>query len=154
MTPEQNLADTSRLSRLGFGTAAAVLAAIGTLLAVAWIAVFVPTFAFVARARATEGVYVGSVSHVGGNHGGTFLRPQFRFRTSDGRTVTFTSHDGSTDQPFEEDQKVRVLYEPGSPTAARRDSFSGLWLSSLFLGIFTALMLGMAFLFMRAARRL
>ena len=153
MTPEQELADVSRLSRLSFNVAAVVMGGLGALLVVAWMTVLIPTLVFVARARSAEGVYVGSVAHVGGSHGGTFLRPQFRFVTAEGRKVIFTSRGGSTNQPFNDGQKVRVLYVPAAPTIARRESFFDLWFSSAFLGLFTAVALGMAYGFTRAARR-
>lgn len=145
--------DLSRMSRLSFGVAAAVTGMLGAAAAAACLAVLAPTLGFVARAHPAEGIYVGSVARVGGGHGGTFLHPQFRFRTREGREVTFTSEGGSTDQPFSDGQRVRVLYDPASPHSARRDDFADLWLGPLALGVLTAVLLGMALVFLRVARR-
>ncbi|WP_158931606.1 DUF3592 domain-containing protein [Acidisphaera sp. S103] len=96
---------------------------------------------FVSSATKTEAIYAGSVAQAGGSHGGTFLYPRFRFITPDGRTVTITSTFGSTDQPYDNGEKVPVLCEPNHPEYAKVDSFQ-LWLTPLFLAPFGILLTG------------
>ena len=115
-----------------------VLFGVSGVAAMIWLAASWPTLVFVSRARPVEATYVGSVARAGGDHGGTFLYPQFRFTTADGHDLTFTSRSGSTDQPFGEAQKLRVLYNPSQPWQARRDSLLDLWAAPLFLSLFVA----------------
>ncbi|WP_271582568.1 DUF3592 domain-containing protein [Bradyrhizobium sp. CCBAU 45389] len=86
------------------------------------------TIAFLARAEQTDARFAGAVARSGGNHGGTFLYPTFRFTTREGRVVTFTSSSGSTGQPYAEGERVRIAYDPGRPKDARLLSFLTLWI--------------------------
>jgi hypothetical protein len=97
---------------------------------------FARTLIFVAGANKTEATYVSSVARAGGNHGGTFLHPQFTFTTQDGRIVTMTSSSGATDQPYDNGQKVAVLYDAHDPSHAEIDSVLTLWLATLLLAPF------------------
>ncbi|OAF11963.1 DUF3592 domain-containing protein [Bradyrhizobium neotropicale] len=94
---------------------------------------FGSTFAFLARAEHTEARFAGAVARSGGNHGGTFLYPTFRFVTADGRSMTFTSASGSTDQPYSEGERVKIVYDPRRPEDARLVSFLTLWISPVLL---------------------
>ena len=133
--------------------AALIVLGVGVLLTALWLALLIPTLAFALRAHAAQGVFDGSVERRGGNHGGTFLHPQFRFRSDDGREVIFTSNVGSTDQPYEDGQRVRLLYDPKDPTHAFRDSLWDLWLAPLVTLPFAALPLGIGLLLLRDASR-
>lgn len=91
------------------------------------------TVAFLARAEQTEARFAGAVARSGGNHGGTFLYPTFRFQTADGRSITFTSSSGSTSQPYAEGERIRIAYDPGRPEEARLLSFLTLWIAPVLL---------------------
>lgn len=109
---------------------------------------------FVGSATKTEAIYAGSVAHAGGSHGGTFLYPRFRFTAPDGRMVTIISTFGSTDQPYDDGEKVPVLYDPRQPEHAIADSFQ-LWLTPLFLAPFGILFTGIpAIVFVAMKNRL
>ncbi len=100
---------------------------------------------FVLHASRAMGTFVGSVAHSGGNHGGTFLYPRFQFTTQNGQTMTFTSRNGSTDQPYNDGQQVPILYDPGAPAHAVIDSFWSLWTGTLFLSGFVLGFLGLPY---------
>ena len=112
---------------------------------------FVQVAAFVASATKTEATYVGSVAQSGGNHGGTFLHPRFRFTTRDGRVRTITSTFGSTDQPYDDGDQVELLYDPQRPEHAKVDSFQ-LWLTPLFLAPFGVFFTGIPAIVFLATR--
>ncbi len=99
------------------------------------VALAVPSIAFVARAVRTQAVFVGSVTRIGGSHGGSFHHPEFRFQTSDGRSFVVSSHFGSTDQPYATGDTVPVLYDPEDPDRSEIDSILELWLTPLALAI-------------------
>lgn len=113
---------------------------------------FVQAASFVWTATKTQGTYAGSVARSGGGHGGTFLYPQFRFSTRDGRVVTVTSTWGSTDQPYDAGGQVAVLYDPRHPERGKIDSFQ-LWLAPLFLAPFGLLFAGIPMTILIVARR-
>ena len=146
------LADFQPRRRLGL--ASAILLSVGGLLMVVWLGVTWPTLAFVVSARPVRAIFVGAVAHSGGNYGGTFLYPQFRFTTPAGQVVTFTGSSGSTGQPYTEGQAVKALYDPQNPTKAQRDGFFDLWAGSAFAGVLAAfpLVLGVLFLFLNGAK--
>ena len=88
---------------------------------------------FLARAEQTDARFAGAVARSGGNHGGTFLYPTFQFVTSDGRSVTFASSSGSTDQIYSDGERVRIAYDPRRPEDARLVSFLTLWIAPVLL---------------------
>ena len=108
---------------------------VGVIFLAGAIALAVPRIAFVARAARTQAVFVGSVTRIGGSHGGSFHHPEFRFHTGDGRSFVVSSHFGSTDQPYATGDTVPVLYDPGDPERSEIDSILQLWLSPLALSI-------------------
>ncbi len=112
---------------------------IGLVFLVATIVTFARTLVFIVGATRTEATFVGAVAKRGGNHGGTFLHPQFTFTTEDGRRIIFTSPSGSTDQPYEDGQKVLVLYDAHDPAHAEIDSIGNVWLATLLLAPFALL---------------
>lgn len=91
------------------------------------------TAAFLTRAEQTDARFVGAAARRGGNHGGTFLYPRFEFRTADGRSITFTSSSGSTDQPYSDGERVKIIYDPRRPEDARLMSFLTLWITPTLL---------------------
>ncbi|OAF05723.1 hypothetical protein AYJ54_02160 [Bradyrhizobium centrolobii] len=107
------------------------------------------TAAFLARAEQAEGRFVGAVARTGGNHGGTFLYPKFQFVTTDGRSMTFTSTSGSTDQPYFDGERVRIIYDPQRPEDARLVSFLTLWIAPILLCCTGLLLSGGAILLRR-----
>jgi hypothetical protein len=108
---------------------------------------------FVFRAHRATATFQGAVAHTGGSHGGTFLYPQFHFTTNNGQSITFTSKDGSTGQPYSDGQAVPVLYDPGAPTHATLDHFWSLWAATVILGLFAFAFLGLSCLIWIAVRR-
>ncbi|WFU37380.1 DUF3592 domain-containing protein [Bradyrhizobium sp. CB82] len=107
------------------------------------------TVAFLARAERTEARFVGAVARSAGNHGGTFLYPRFRFLTVDGRSITFTSSSGSTDQPYSDGERVEIVYDPRRPEDARLPSFLTLWIAPVLLCCGGFLLTGGAIFFRR-----
>ena len=101
---------------------------------------------FVARAESAQATYAGSSEHTGGNHGGQFLYPEFRFRSRDGSEHVVKSKAGSTDQPYAEGETVRVFYDPHRPEQAVLDNFWTLWAGSAFLAIFALFFTGLPLL--------
>ena len=95
--------------------------------------------AFVLRASKAVATFDGALLHSGGNHGGSFYYPQFRFLTGSGQSTLMTSKIGSTDQPYDDKQKVLVLYDPEKPTDAVLDHFWLLWGPTAVLGLITLL---------------
>ncbi len=93
--------------------------------------------AFVFRASKATATFDGAIARTGGNHGGTFLYPQFKFVTKDGQAVEMTSKIGSTDQPYDDGQKDSVLYDPQHPSQAVLDHFWILWAPTVVLGLIT-----------------
>lgn len=122
----------------GRSIALAVPFIIGLLFAVATVVTFAQAALFVAGAVRTDATYIGSVSRAGGRSGGTFLYPQFRFTTVRGQVVTTTLHDGSTDQPYGDGEKVSVLYDPAQPEHAKLDSLM-VWIVPLSLAPFAVM---------------
>jgi hypothetical protein len=109
---------------------------------------------FVLHAQRTTATFQGAVEHSGGgNHGGTFLYPRFQFTASNGQIVTFTSKDGSIDQPYVAGQAVTVLYNPAAPAKVVLDSFWHLWGPTAFLSVFVFFFLGLPYIIWRSTRR-
>jgi hypothetical protein len=132
--PRQNMSRSTRLGLL-------IPFAIGLPFLIGTAITFIQVVIFVSSATKTQAIYAGSVAHAGGSHGGTFLYPRFRFTAQDGRTVTITSTFGSTSQPYDDGEKVPVLYDLRHPEHAKPDSFQ-LWLTPLFLAPFGILLTG------------
>ena len=120
-------------------TGAFVLATLTSLFLAVTVVVGVHEAAFVVHASKAAATFDGAVAHSGGNHGGTFLYPQFKFVTSDGQSVEMTSRIGSTDQPYSDGQKEFVLYDPRRPSRAVLDHFWILWAPTVVLGLVTLL---------------
>lgn len=139
---------------LSTATPLAIIFGVGLILTCVWLAALVPAVMFAGRAHRAEAVYLGSAARVGGLHAGTFLHPEFRFTAPDGAVVDFVTKSGSTDQPYTDGQKVRILYDPAHPEDARLDTFFELWAAPVFLAPFALLPLGIsAYIFGRVRRR-
>ena len=119
-----------------------ILGGISSLLLAVTVFVGCRETAFVFHASRATATFDGALAHSGGNHGGTFLYPQFKFLTSDGQNVEMTSRFGSTDQPYNNGQKETVLYDPLKPTQAVLDHFWILWAPTVVLGLITLLLAG------------
>ncbi len=134
--------------------AVAVPFIIGLLFTTASIVTFADTALFVSTAVRTDATFIGSVAKSGGNGGGTFLYPRFRFKAGNGQVITMTSSTGSTDQPYDDGQKVPVLYDPSHPERAKLDTFV-IWIVPLCLapfGLMFTLIPAVVFCFTRRAR--
>ena len=127
-------------------TALLILAAINSLLLFLTLFVGGREAAFVFHASKAAAIFKGAVAHSGGNHGGTFLYPRFRFSTGDGQTVEFTSRFGSTDQPYRDGQTDFVLYDPREPNQAVLDHFWILWGGTVVLAMVTLILLTITWL--------
>jgi hypothetical protein len=90
---------------------------------------------FMDSATEPESAYVGSAARSGGDHGGTFLYPRSSFATQDGLAITLTSTLGSTNQPYDDGARVRLLYDPHDLEHANVNSLLP-WLPTLFLAPF------------------
>ncbi len=114
------------------------------------------TAIFVFGATRTEATFVGALSRPGGSHGGTFYYPRFQFTATNGAVISVTSSSGATDQPFAKGQTVPMLYDPGQPERAVRDSLQ-LWHESLFLLpfglVFTVIPVAVFYALRRRARK-
>ncbi|MBN9081699.1 MAG: hypothetical protein BGP04_10840 [Rhizobiales bacterium 62-17] len=114
----------------------AIPMAIGVLLLLAAAANLAPTLAFLARAKATEGIFIGAISRPGGNHAGVFLYPQFSFLTDPNAPArVVTSSSGSTSPPYADGDTARIWYDPAHPEHAVISSFWTLWAGPTFLAI-------------------
>ncbi len=122
-----------------------VLSIAGVFLGVAAVSAISPLRLVLYGVEAT-GSYDGSVAHTGGSHGGTFLYPQARFVTADGRSFTVTSSVGSTGQPYADGEHVGVLYPKDHPEQARLKTFWTLWLPVTFFAVPGLLLLGIGWL--------
>ena len=118
-------------------------ALVGLLFLVATLFVGGRQAAFVYRAAHATGTFQGAIAHSGGNHGGSFLYPQFSFKTDTGQTITFTSKNGSTGQPYNDGQSVPVLYDPVNPNNAVLNHFWSMWAGTIVLAVFTLGFLGL-----------
>lgn len=123
-------------------TGSYILAGLSSLLLAVTVFVGGREIAFVFHASRATGIFAGAVARSGGNHGGTFLYPQFKFVTGDGQNVEMTSRFGSTNQPYNDGQKESVLYDPQKPTHAVLDHFWILWAPTVVLGFITLLLVG------------
>jgi len=92
---------------------------------------------FVAGAKAAKGTVVGFETF---DAPGTDMRDDIhyamvRYKTEDGRDVTFRgpSKDGLV--RLKRGDEVRVLYYPDAPEKARVDSFMGLWFAAAILWV-------------------
>lgn len=130
-----------------------ILGTIGAAFLALTLIIAIPQAAFVLRAKHATATFQGAVAHSGGNHGGTFLYPQFRFAASNGQTITFTTKNGSTAQPYNDGQTVPVLYDPTAPNHAILDSFWSLWTATLVPALFALGFLGLPFLIWRSSQR-
>lgn len=81
--------------------------------------------------------------------------PVVRFVTPRGQTLLFRSGAGSSPPAYEVGARVRVMYDPARPEAAKIDSFGERWFLTLLSAGFGALFLliGVAPLLVRAAGR-
>ena len=72
-----------------------------------------------------------------GAHGesSTVYYPIIRFADKAGQDHTLYSSSGSDPPAYEVGERVSVLYDPANPKEAKVNSFTGLWLWPLLLGI-------------------
>ena len=89
-----------------------------------------------ARTVPLTGTYVGSGVRTGGNHGGMFYYPHFRYRAPDGMVRTVTSNAGSTEESYADGDTVSLRYRPGRPEDTVICSFWTLWIGPLVCGVF------------------
>lgn len=131
-----------------FGVVALGLGAIAAYL-------FLDARRFAASAERAEGVVTNLVWRPSGRSMAAY--PVIRFQAASG-AVDFTSSSGSYPPSYAVGDKVKVLYSPGNPRAARVESFAGLYFGAAIVGgmaVAFGAVTGVALLiFARVARRL
>jgi hypothetical protein len=128
-------------------------AVIGFLFFALAVAGAVPNIRFIATAKRTQGHFIGAVTKIGGNHGGSFYRPMFRYQAADGSIRSFTARSGSSDQPYADGQAVTVLYDPAHPEDARLNGFYELWIGPVVLGVTGLFLIALGISLFGAIRR-
>lgn len=103
-----------------------IIPALGAVLLVAGLVVFVRTRRFLATAATTEGTIVGHQQRRSSKSRVTY-RPVVRFSTPSGWAGEFTDSVGSSQLP-QEGAVVSVRYDANNPANARLDSGFRLWL--------------------------
>lgn len=117
-----------------------IVPALGAVLLVAGLVVFVRTRRFLATAAVTQGTVVG-YQQGRSSKGRVTYRPMVRFTTETGSVEEFTDSVSYSAPPYQEGAAVPVRYEANNPSKARLDSGFRLWLlPALLSGI------GLAFL--------
>lgn len=118
-----------------------VFAPVGVILLVICVVTAVGSVQFRADSETATGTVVGVEPHRSCHRDsdhrmscGTSYFPVVRYRTADGRQVTFSASSGSSHRPQVGDQ-VTVLYDKGDPDHARVDSFAEFWLAPLITGL-------------------
>ena len=108
------------------------------------VGMLVRTRRFLARAVRVPGMVTGLRRSPSSGNGGSTYRPQFAFRTYEGREVHTESSIGSNPPPARPGQSITVLYDPRDPNRARVDSLVGrggyiAWCFTVFGAGFTVL---------------
>jgi hypothetical protein len=94
----------------------------------------VTTWQFIGGAVAADGVVMALEERWDSDDSDYTYYPRVAFETEDRRRIEFTSDTGSRPPSFDVGERVRVLFDPVRPEAARIDSFLQLWLLPLVLG--------------------
>ena len=92
---------------------------------------------FVQIAVRTDGVLTGNVRR--GSYRGDTFYPRVRFRTEDGRDISFVSNIGTKPASYHINNAVTVVYDPRNPNRAYIRSVMNLWLLPIILGALGAL---------------
>lgn len=117
-----------------------IVPALGAVLLVAGLVVFLRTRSFLATAATTQGTVVGYQQRRS-SKGRVTYKPMVRYTTATGSVVEFTDSVSSSPPAYEEGALVPVRYDANNPSKARLDSGFRLWLlPALLSGI------GLAFL--------
>jgi uncharacterized protein DUF3592 len=117
-----------------------IVPALGAVLLVVGLVMFVQTRRFLATAATTQGTVVGYQQRRS-SKGRVAYKPIVRFTTATGSVEEFTDSVSSSPPGYEEGAAVLVLYDAKNPGKARLDSGFRLWLlPALLSGI------GLAFL--------
>jgi Protein of unknown function (DUF3592) len=95
---------------------------------------FVTTWQFIGAAATADGAVIALEERWNSADGGSTYYPRVAFETEDRRRYEFTGDTGSQPAAFVVGERVRVLFDPARPEAARIDSFFQLWLLPLILG--------------------
>ncbi len=95
---------------------------------------FVTTWQFIGGAAAADGVVIALEERRSSADGDSSYYPRVVFETEDRRKYEFIGDTGSRPAAFDVGERVRVLFDPARPEAARIDSFLQLWLLPLILG--------------------
>ncbi len=104
-----------------------VLAMFGTVALLAGILFTIFTYLFVGGATSATGIVTGfSASDKGISY------PVIQYPAAFA-PITFTATFSSTNEPYNVGDKVKVLFNPETPTAARVNSFFSLWYFPVFL---------------------
>jgi hypothetical protein len=134
----------------------ALFIVIGLFLLVAGIVLYFLQRSRIARSMKAQGVVTGLVrqraegeyrtsrtEHGIEIHRKYLYRPQVRFETQTGGKVQFIARIASRPAPYQEGDRVEVLYDPDKPQGAQINSFLYLWFYVLMLVFFGLFAMGM-----------
>lgn len=134
--------------------AALILILLGAALLLLAVATAAPSVGFFARAKSTEGTFVGAIERPASSHGAAFYHPMFRYQSADGFVRTFTANGGSTGQHYDDGAKATVYYDPAKPEDAKLNSVLEIWMTPLLTGAVGAVVLAIGVMLRRGARRI
>lgn len=110
-----------------------IVPALGAVLLVAGLVVFVRTRRFLATAATTQGIVVGYQQRRS-SKGRVTYKPMVRFTTPTGSVEEFTDSVSSSQPAYDEGAAVPVRYDANNPAKARLDTGFRLWLLPGLLG--------------------
>ena len=110
-----------------------IVPALGAVLLIAGLVVFLRTRTFLATAATAQGTVVGYQQRRS-SQGSVTYAPIVRFTTARGSVEEFTDSVSSSSPPHHEGAAVSVRYDANKPSNARLDSGFRLWLAPALLG--------------------
>ncbi len=110
-----------------------IVPALGAVLLVAGLVVFIRTRRFLATAATTQGTVVGFQQRRS-SKGRVSYKPMVRFTTATGSVQEFTDSVSSSSPAYDEGASVPVRYDASNPSKARLDTGFRLWLLPALLG--------------------
>lgn len=105
---------------------------------------FARRLAFVRNSAAAVGAVVSLRRERDGMDTQNCLFPLIRFQTASGRTITFESRMGRSDDAWHIGDRVPVRYRVDRPELAELEGFLALWFSTLILLVLATVLAGLA----------
>jgi uncharacterized membrane protein YjjB (DUF3815 family) len=119
-----------------------VFAVVGFVMLVGAVYLYKGARAFVSGASRAEGTVVNLVQKTNRSKTSSALSPVVNYRHANGKTIEFTSSDGSDPSRYTIGQKVEVLYYPLEPLNAEINGFFAIWGITAIFGGFGAITFG------------